>query len=259
MKIPKYRNSISYYKFIICFRIVISQALIPDVSWDFTNVKDRTVLAEEKISNNNEDTTRIVTSRNSGELLQGTTVIWDEILKNQVAFFNGVSSGVVIQNLTGLCVLQPESCKEGFSAAFWLKWDKYESNLIFTSASFGMNQFVPETAPVEVTDTESGKSWRVFVPFDATYKNWQFVTMTWSANLGLKFYIDGVLKESSSTFQEANNLATVNSNLAQNRLAFGTTVAGKSELNVKIYFNKFMIWERDLKSSEVEQIYKNGN
>lgn len=248
-------NSLFYLFYLLYFCLVTLKSLVPDISWEFTNMQNGKVLAKEKADNN--DDTSVVTSRNFGDLLQGTTTAWDEPLKTQVAYFNGTSSGVLIPTLTGLCVLRPSTCLDGFSVAFWIKRVEWKSYFIFTSSSFGMKELVQDTAAVEVVDAENQKTWRVFVTIDTS--NWQFFTMTWSQEDGITVYIDGVFKLNETNTVPTTYLATVNLAVAGDRLAFGTSVEDtRDEANVQMYFNKFMIWEHRLNTTEVEQVYQNG-
>lgn len=237
--------------------LVMPQSLVPEISWDFKNVfENGKVYPEEKVESQR---STLITSRNIGDFLQGTSIEWDETMNAQVAYFNGTNSGVVVQNLTGLCMLRPRSCTNGFSAAFWMKWVKWKSYYIFTSSSFAMKQLIENIVAIEVFDEENQKSWRIFMDVNSTVEmGWQFFTMTWSLDNGLTVYLDGVNK-SSETNTENFGFTTVESKYSGDRLAFGTTTEEiKNELNIRMYFNKFMIWEHKLKSSEVEEIYQNG-
>ena len=101
----------------------ISASLVPNLHWTF-----------DVDENKNTYEMRSVT-QNVGNMLSGTTALPSNERYGSVAHFNGKDSGIIIDNVTSSCFIDPGICTQGLSFSFWINWQKWGTNPILASPS----------------------------------------------------------------------------------------------------------------------------
>ena len=96
---------------------------VPDFHWTF-DVDDNRNTYEVKSA-----------IQNVGRMRNGTTVVPSNERYGSVAHFNGEFSGIIIDNVTSSCFMNPGLCTQGLSFSFWINWQKWGREPIFSSPS----------------------------------------------------------------------------------------------------------------------------
>lgn len=238
--------------------VVSNNELDADFVWDFENTDNNKVFVAEKPANN-DSAYNIDRTRNFGELLQGTTLEWDGVLRSKVAYFSGNNSGVLFQNLTVPCLsdVNMSTCTNGFSISFWIKWIKGGAeSFVISSSLISIIEFAANGGPIEVYDEKTNLYYKII---DSLFTNeWQFFTITWSQSNGLMVFINGTQFE----FERVGipvGIVQGRDSFENNWLGIGRIASKKfSPDNAVFYFNKLMFWRRVLTADEVGKIYTKG-
>ena len=101
----------------------VSGSLVPDFHWTFDVDENKNTYEVKSVT------------QNVGSMLSGTTAVPSNDRYGSVAYFNGKDSGIIIDNVTSSCFMNPGLCTKGLSFSFWINWQKWGTNPIITSSS----------------------------------------------------------------------------------------------------------------------------
>lgn len=91
------------------FVLTFTGSIVPDFHWTFDVSYAQEIFEVSSATDN------------VGALFNGTMIDGDSERYGSVAYFDGVNSGIFINNLTSSCFLDPGLCEEGLTFSFWLK------------------------------------------------------------------------------------------------------------------------------------------
>ena len=96
---------------------------VPDYQWTFDADENKNIYEVNSVT------------ENVGLLMEGTKIVPSNERFGSVAQFNGVDSGIIIDNITSICFLNPALCTQGLSFSFWINWEKSGRAPIISSPS----------------------------------------------------------------------------------------------------------------------------
>jgi len=224
-----------------------SASLVPNLHWTF-----------DVDENKNTYEMRSVT-QNVGNMLSGTTALPSNERYGSVAHFNGKDSGIIIDNVTSSCFIDPGVCIQGLSFSFWINWQKWGTNPILASPSIAMKHMAEGTLIAEIWDGQ--KSWNTFISRSSPYNGvWDNYIFTWD-KISLTIFVNGVfLLQINTTRSSRHSLLSASSPSLPRRLEIGksSSSSGSSAPNIQMYLDDFQIWEKPLNTGEVLQVYQSG-
>ena len=196
-------------------------------------------------------------TNNLGCLFNGTKI--SNIEKWYAANFSGNYSGVLISNVTNSCILNPESCRSGFSISFHIKWPRYLNETgvghVISSANFSIYSTFDGKL---ITSLWNGShEWHVVYKRNTTRYGWTCFVASWD-----RFTLQLLSNRSLAAFVSSNmtrlHLSTFGSKRTNYSMAYealprqiliGTST--KSAVNcLNMLFDDLKIWNIALRASE---------
>ncbi len=132
-------------------------------------------------------------------------------------YTDGVSQYVNFGSHRDKCIANLDLCPQGLTVMLWLKigdaghsYEFYISNGGQAAQSHGMCLRKINGHLESRFRKPNGHLWQVFCPLPPDYDAWHHVAVAWKSNIGLKLYVDGVLKNEkrSPHGNSANNIFT---------------------------------------------------
>nr|XP_058962628.1 uncharacterized protein LOC131789508 isoform X2 [Pocillopora verrucosa] len=193
----------------------------------------------------------------TGDVNNGAKQSTDDQI-GEVLTLDGEDDFIELTGFKEKCIVEPSSCKEGLSVAFWIKYIKGEfiiSSGHYTLSSRGPGyRLICENCGPHLTSSRrfvlelSNHSHRWRILLDSLPKWWFHFAFTWSREHGLKFYKNGKLAVKS---QKPDFLRS-------ERNAKDKMTIGKPNSLTKIYsyggfsIGHFTIWSYELSWDNVE-------
>eukprot|EP00112_Aurelia_sp_Birch-Aquarium-sp1_P002681 Seg13.2 transcript_id=Seg13.2/GoldUCD/mRNA.D3Y31 product="hypothetical protein" protein_id=Seg13.2/GoldUCD/D3Y31 len=221
-----------------------SGQVVPDFHWPF----DHNILGDTYEVNS--------VTENVGRILNGSEIVGSEERYGSVAHFRGVDDpGIIIDNITSTCFLDPGSCSTGLSFGFWINWKEWGSAPFFVSKSIALDHFTDIMFLIEMCQNAT-KCWKIFFTRNpAEYYVWYHYMITWDKST-LRVFVDGVEKGmAGSPVSPATAVKALNTPTS---LFLGTKSPDSKQSPIKMYMDDLMIWERPLTANEVKSVHKTG-
>ena len=197
-------------------------------------------------------------SLNKGLLYPGTKIVPDSNRTGKVAYFNGTNSGIAIDNFQSNCFVYPSTCDKGLSIAFWIKWTKVKAQYLLCSANLTFQDYTGSVLPLSLWN--GTHQWRIFSTPGNDATEWHCYAIVWDKHV-LYLYIDGKkVHQDIGSHSASGPDGLLPSQMKPRRLTLGNTAKENViiEDTVGMYMDDLRIRERNISSSDIEEICKDG-
>ena len=191
----------------------------------------------------------------NGTLRGGATLIQGKI--NKALSTNGVDQAVRFGRHLEQCFHLPTKCTSGSSFAYWLKWEPttnfaliFDTGGWYTSSHGYTHQLNNDGVIVIFVKDEF--HYHLLIAFIGNQSKWSYIVQTWSANRGIKLYLNGCPLDNDS-------VKIWKTPRTHNIVIDAEFSLGEPSLGVKYRANMtldhLMAWDDELTATEVWKLY----
>ena len=198
-------------------------------------------------------------------IVYGDPSIVSDAKSGGALYLNGVNQWVDLGNQRQKCLGNLEWCPNGFTIALWLKMGTksaagttlfYISSGGHTSASHGITMYKKNDILGASFRTKS-RRWTCMNLMSVSNEVWYHVTLTWRADIGVKFFLNGCPR---NMLQPCPSVSQIVTSTPYNNFILGSRNSGTipNTYMGECYLDKMMVYEDVLDLHVIWSLFAGG-